>query len=145
MQLTSRAHNFLLAVLRFPSNSQSKHLEDKLESMIKNALPKARPGVCRIPLRRFPVGAAAFKRPSLTSTEYGITTLNHSLSTAVSLQRRFSNVPARTSLCHHDDTIYALSTAPGRAAIAIIRISGPGWQDVRRPVPQAVFKVDCIL
>ena len=29
-----------------------------------------------------------------------------------------------------DDTIYALSTAPGRAAIAIIRVSGPAYLDV---------------
>lgn len=29
-----------------------------------------------------------------------------------------------------DDTIYALSTAPGRAGIAIIRISGPACLDV---------------
>ena len=32
-----------------------------------------------------------------------------------------------------DDTIYAVSTAPGRAGIAIIRISGPGCLDVCDP------------
>ena len=31
---------------------------------------------------------------------------------------------------HHDSSIYALSTAPGRAAIAIIRISGPACLEV---------------
>lgn len=29
------------------------------------------------------------------------------------------------------DTIYALSTAPGRAAIAVVRISGPAYLEVR--------------
>ncbi|TPX08233.1 uncharacterized protein E0L32_001871 [Thyridium curvatum] len=33
-------------------------------------------------------------------------------------------------LVFHDDTIYALSTAPGKAAIAVIRISGPGCLEV---------------
>lgn len=32
-----------------------------------------------------------------------------------------------------DDTIYALSTAPGRAGIAIVRISGPACLDVLCP------------
>ena len=37
-----------------------------------------------------------------------------------------------------DDTIYALSTAPGRAAIAIIRISGPACLDIYKALcPQA--------
>lgn len=33
---------------------------------------------------------------------------------------------------HHEPTIYALSTAPGRAAIAIIRVSGPACSAVYR-------------
>jgi hypothetical protein len=36
----------------------------------------------------------------------------------------------RNLLSLFDDTIYALSTAPGRGGIAIIRISGPGCLDV---------------
>ncbi|KAH9826129.1 P-loop containing nucleoside triphosphate hydrolase protein [Teratosphaeria destructans] len=32
----------------------------------------------------------------------------------------------------HAPTIYALSTAPGRAAIAVIRVSGPAWRDIYR-------------
>lgn len=107
--------------------------------MIKNALSKARPGVCRVFLHGFPVRAAALERPSLTSARYRITKLNHPLST--SLQRQFSNVPGPTSLGHDNDTIYALSTAPGRAAIAIFRISGSGWQDVRGPFPQISTKL----
>lgn len=30
-----------------------------------------------------------------------------------------------------DSTIYALSTAPGRAAIAVVRVSGPACASVR--------------
>ncbi len=41
-----------------------------------------------------------------------------------SSQQRFFAAPTRTG-ADPDDTIYALSTAPGRAAIAIVRISGP--------------------
>ncbi|RMZ76364.1 hypothetical protein DV738_g4982, partial [Chaetothyriales sp. CBS 135597] len=43
---------------------------------------------------------------------------------------------------HGTDTIYALSTAPGRAAIAVVRISGPACLDIYRrlcpdkPLPQ---------
>jgi tRNA modification GTPase len=36
----------------------------------------------------------------------------------------------RKLLSLFDDTIYALSTAPGRAGIAVIRISGPACLDV---------------
>jgi hypothetical protein len=37
----------------------------------------------------------------------------------------------------HQDTIYALSTAPGRAGIAVIRVSGPACQTVNTCVPYA--------
>jgi hypothetical protein len=36
-----------------------------------------------------------------------------------------------TSISQVPDTIYALSTAAGRAAIAVIRVSGPACLDVR--------------
>lgn len=36
---------------------------------------------------------------------------------------------------HEDSTIYALSTAPGKAAIAVIRISGPACNQVGDPRP----------
>jgi hypothetical protein len=36
----------------------------------------------------------------------------------------------------HDSTIFALSTAPGRAAIAIIRLSGPACLEVCSKLPQ---------
>ena len=45
--------------------------------------------------------------------------------------------PAATTAPADDDTIYALATAPGRAAIAIVRISGPACLEVRRPLPAA--------
>ena len=38
-------------------------------------------------------------------------------------------------LIYGNDTIYALSTAPGRAAIAIVRISGPSCIEVRQDGP----------
>ena len=46
--------------------------------------------------------------------------------------RRLGTISSPTSLniLGTDDTIYALSTAPGRAAIAIIRVSGPACLEV---------------
>ena len=44
-------------------------------------------------------------------------------------QRRFYHAN------HEDSTIYALSTAPGRAAIAVIRVSGPACKQVGDPRP----------
>ncbi|KAK4937905.1 mitochondrial splicing system protein [Elasticomyces elasticus] len=54
------------------------------------------------------------------------------------LRRQYASstiVPALESWpegIHSSDTIYALSTAPGRAAIAVIRISGPACLDIYR-------------
>ncbi|KAL5337076.1 hypothetical protein BJX70DRAFT_253301 [Aspergillus crustosus] len=39
--------------------------------------------------------------------------------------RLFSISPPTQSIHEGDSTIYALSTAPGRAAIAVVRVSGP--------------------
>lgn len=44
--------------------------------------------------------------------------------------RRSSDTQRRTVGGLTEDTIYALSTAPGKAAIAVIRISGPGCTQV---------------
>jgi tRNA modification GTPase len=49
-------------------------------------------------------------------------------------QRCFISQNAAFSNNHVDDTIYALSTAPGRAGIAIVRISGPAWFEVTSSV-----------
>lgn len=41
-------------------------------------------------------------------------------------------------LSFFDDTIYAVSTAPGRAGIAIIRVSGTGSLDVSEPMASSL-------
>lgn len=46
--------------------------------------------------------------------------------------RHKSSVPLSRTRCYGEPTIYALSTAPGRAAIAVIRISGSACNDVYR-------------
>ncbi|THZ16336.1 P-loop containing nucleoside triphosphate hydrolase protein [Aureobasidium pullulans] len=56
---------------------------------------------------------------SFSARKHPTITLRHQ-STASSFSTRF----------YGDPTIYALSTAPGRAAIAIIRISGPACSDI---------------
>jgi len=43
---------------------------------------------------------------------------------------QFDHKPGPNALSLDDHTIYALSTAPGRAAIAVIRISGPSCVEV---------------
>ena len=43
---------------------------------------------------------------------------------------RYVQLGIESAKVHHDDTIYALSTAPGRAGIAIVRISGPACLEV---------------
>jgi hypothetical protein len=45
--------------------------------------------------------------------------------------RSFSSSQQRRFMLDADSTIYALSTAPGRAAIAVVRISGPACASVR--------------
>ena len=49
------------------------------------------------------------------------------LSSQKSTFKSLSNVPHAVQ---HSDTIYALSSAVGRAAIAVIRVSGPACLDV---------------
>ena len=46
---------------------------------------------------------------------------------------------SETFKSHQDSTIYALSTAPGRAGIAIVRISGPLCFKVQAPTSQALY------
>lgn len=45
--------------------------------------------------------------------------------------RSFSSSQQRRFMLDADSTIYALSTAPGRAAIAVVRVSGPACASVR--------------
>ncbi|KAK5730395.1 mitochondrial splicing system protein [Elasticomyces elasticus] len=58
---------------------------------------------------------------------------NAAFSRSPVIPERLSSTPIRYAssyVRHIDPTIYALSTAPGRAAIAIIRISGPECLDI---------------
>lgn len=47
--------------------------------------------------------------------------------------RAFSSTRPTRFMLDGESTIYALSTAPGRAAIAVVRISGPGCVSVCHP------------
>jgi hypothetical protein len=101
--------------------------------MLQNALPKAKlyrrfifsvnPPVL-IPVQR------TSGLPFLTATSWNsvLPSLPHK-----SLQRCYLHSTARQTAVLGDDTIYALSTAPGRAGIAIVRISGPACVDVSSP------------
>jgi hypothetical protein len=112
--------------------------------MIQNALTKTKYGGRLSFMRRLPLGASLLPRFALTSIRYGISKPNVSWTTRTLSQRRFQTTDL-TSFDHEYDTIYALSTAQGRAAIAIIRISGPGWRDVSRAsFPPVVLQfADC--
>jgi tRNA modification GTPase len=101
--------------------------------MIQNALTKAKYGGRLSFMRRLPLGVSLLPPFALTSIRYGISKPSVSWTTHTLSQRRFQTTDL-TSFNHEYDTIYALSTAQGRAAIAIIRISGPGWQDVAEPL-----------
>jgi GTP-binding protein TrmE N-terminus len=97
--------------------------------MIRNALTKAKHGgrlplMCRSLLEPSPVS-----KPALTLRRLGAPELHQPWTTRPLSQRRF-HTTGFSPFSDEYDTIYALSTAPGRAAIAIVRISGPGWQDV---------------
>ncbi|OJJ38516.1 hypothetical protein ASPWEDRAFT_104604 [Aspergillus wentii DTO 134E9] len=54
--------------------------------------------------------------------------------------RCFSSTPRNPSVLDADSTIYALSTAPGRAAIAVVRISGPACVQIYQALcPKALL------
>ena len=69
-----------------------------------------------------------FKAPYLSSTystcRFINVPLNHVQRALRTPQHRLYHI------AHHEPTIYALSTATGRAAIAVIRISGPACKQV---------------
>ena len=49
------------------------------------------------------------------------------------------NTSLATAISFEDDTIYALSSGPGRAGIAVIRVSGPACVDVSQaPNPRSI-------
>ncbi|CAG8072289.1 unnamed protein product [Penicillium olsonii] len=54
--------------------------------------------------------------------------------------RAFSSTGPRSFMIDGDSTIYALSTAPGRAAIAVVRISGPACVPIYKSIcPNTAF------
>src|SRR5689334_7473617 len=53
------------------------------------------------------------------------------------LSARWLGACGTTGLPLENDTVYALSSAPGRGGIAVIRISGPGCLDVSAPNARA--------
>ncbi|KAJ5127562.1 hypothetical protein N7448_008341 [Penicillium atrosanguineum] len=59
--------------------------------------------------------------------------------------RSFSSTPPSLFMLDADSTIYALSTAPGRAAIAVVRVSGPACVSIYKalcpkyPLPKPRF------
>ncbi|KAL2760851.1 hypothetical protein ACRALDRAFT_1073471 [Sodiomyces alcalophilus JCM 7366] len=78
----------------------------------------SRPGVSKaLTAVRFPVRRLGTRTPSST-----LPRRNH--------RRHYTTLPAKQSFV--EDTIYAVSTAQGRAGIAIIRISGPACLDIYR-------------
>ncbi|KAE9374269.1 P-loop containing nucleoside triphosphate hydrolase protein [Stipitochalara longipes BDJ] len=97
--------------------------------MIKNALSKTKYGGRFSSTRKLPLCTSLASKPALRPSRNAVFNLNLPSSTRILSQRRFQT-SGLTSLDYEYDTIYALSTAPGRAAIAIIRISGPGWWDI---------------
>jgi len=75
-------------------------------------------------LERIP--AALWETPAVFTTREQNDRYRQRHSTlATKVTKRYASTAAR-----HEPTIYALSTAPGRAAIAVIRISGPACLDV---------------
>jgi hypothetical protein len=50
------------------------------------------------------------------------------------ISRLKTQPPTSTPISLGNETIYALSSGAGRAGIAVIRISGPGCLDVKRPL-----------
>ena len=97
--------------------------------MLQNALSKAR------------FSSRNVSRNSLIPiAHHWSSTLRISSSGSRSVSKTSSSAPYPTSrhrgttadtLSYGDDTVYALSTAPGRAGIAIVRISGPSCLEAR--------------
>ncbi|PMD43138.1 P-loop containing nucleoside triphosphate hydrolase protein [Hyaloscypha variabilis F] len=97
--------------------------------MIQNAFTKAKYGGRLSFTRRLPLCTSLSSRSALRPVRNAVFNLHLPPTTRPLSQGRFQTT-GLTSLDYEFDTIYALSTAPGRAAIAIIRISGLGWWDI---------------
>jgi hypothetical protein len=104
-------------------------VSSKSESMLRNASRRVRTATRNIFLHRQlpispPTPCALRWTPSLACQSRLVST------SKTCLQHSQSHAPTRDV---RDDTIYAVSTAPGRAGIAIVRISGPSCMDVCLP------------
>ncbi|KAJ0414542.1 GTP-binding protein TrmE N-terminus-domain-containing protein [Aspergillus carlsbadensis] len=68
--------------------------------------------------------------------------VSHSTGLSPPQHRCFSASTPTRLICEGDSTIYALSTAPGRAAIAVVRVSGPNCVSIyqalcpKAPIPR---------
>lgn len=99
------------------------------ESMLRNATSRVRTATRNIFLHRqrptSPPKPRAWRWASTAARQSRLVSTSNTR-----LQHSQSHAP---TLGVRDDTIYAVSTAPGRAGIAIVRISGPSCMDVCRP------------
>ena len=105
-----------------------------LHSMLRNASQKATLYRPHSFLRTLRTVALSEKYPSLRCFASCSRHILQSFPRKHSQRHRFSS---RHSLVLKDDNIYALSTAPGRAGIAIVRISGPSCLAVSSFVRQS--------
>ena len=117
--------------------SRSKNFEDfprhhnlrnSLESMIRNASSKARIYMRDVSSRALYPRSALLRKSALIQSRLGRQP-SISLATPI-IQRNISSASAIDYSSFNDETIYAVSTAPGRAGIAIVRISGPSFLEV---------------
>jgi len=107
--------------------SRHHNLRNSLESMIRNASSKARIYMRNFSSRALYPRTALLRKPALIKSRLG--RLSISVATPT-IQRNFSSASAIDYSSFNDETVYAVSTAPGRAGIAIVRISGPSCLEV---------------
>jgi hypothetical protein len=87
---------------------------------------------------------SAFQSTNAKSLQRSYSCLRTYATAAKSVERSSLSPPAvhDNAAAVSNDTIYALSTAPGRAGIAIVRISGSSCLDVRFPLPCCIINPD---
>lgn len=111
--------------------------------MFRHALRPKAFSSSRRPAITVALGLRPYSRATTTTTRAG----QHGLARKAVFQvkpRSSASGSCRgiAGLSFDNDTIYALSSAQGRAGIAVIRISGPGCADVRDPKPFFVTASD---
>jgi hypothetical protein len=109
----------------------SNELSVLSKSMRRNAIFKARNGIQTLLKQHRGSSARLDKRPCLASlgTRCWRLSIHKQSFLTSSLQLRNREADSEGGFVQ-GGTIYALSTAPGRAGIAIVRISGPSCLDV---------------